>query len=120
MTPRSIPGSPRLFDDLPGNIQAEDEMSVGDVEAAFAHADRVITRTFRQHRVAPVPMETRGAIAEFDRGQGELTFHCNSQAPHGLRMALADTLGLPMERVSVLTKDIGGASVFDPLDRAAQ
>src|SRR5262249_40289891 len=62
-----------------------------------------------QDRVAPVPMETRGAVGDYDPGTAELTFHCNSQAPHGLRMALAETLGMPMERVRVMVPDVGGA-----------
>ena len=103
------PESPCLFDDLPGNVQAQDSAIVGDVDGVFASADRVVSRTFQQHRVAPVPMETRGAVADYDAGSGELTFHCNSQAPHGLRIALADVLSISVDRVRVLTKDIGGA-----------
>lgn len=102
------PASPALFDDLDGNILTTDPMSVGDLDAAFAGADRVIELTFRQDRVAPVPMETRGAVADYDPGLGELTLHCNSQAPHGLQIALADMLGMPMERVRVLVPDVGG------------
>jgi aerobic carbon-monoxide dehydrogenase large subunit len=103
------PDSPQLFEELPGNVQAEDSMTFGDIDGAFSSADRVIALTFRQHRVAPVPIETRGAVAEYDHGSGELTYHCNSQAPHGLRLALAETLEIAVERVQVLTKDIGGA-----------
>ena len=103
------PASPPLFDELGDNIVHRTSMSAGDVDAAFAAADRVITRTFVQHRVANVPMETRGGVADFDPATGELTYHAATQGPQGLRMALSATLELPMERTRVLAGDVGGA-----------
>jgi carbon-monoxide dehydrogenase large subunit len=44
------------------------------LDGAFANADRVISETFRQHRYANVPMETRGCVADFDPATGELTY----------------------------------------------
>ena len=81
----------------------------GDVDAAFAEADRVIDVTLSQHRIANVPIETRGAVADFDAGSGELTYHAAHQGPHGLRLQLATTLDLPLDRLRVVTRDVGGA-----------
>jgi carbon-monoxide dehydrogenase large subunit len=104
------PAAPLIFEDLESNVIAEDSTSVGDVDAVFAAADRVIVRSFRQDRVAHVPMEGRGAIGDYDPGTGEFTFHCNTQTPHALRMALAGMLDYPMDSVRVLvSEDIGGA-----------
>jgi carbon-monoxide dehydrogenase large subunit len=103
------PDGPPLFDELGDNIVYQSSSSAGDVDGAFATADRVIEMTLSQHRVANVPMETRGAVADYDPASGELTYHAATQSPQGLRMALAGTLGLPMERLRVLAGDVGGA-----------
>ena len=104
------PDRPPLFDDLGDNVLAANEVATfGDVDAAFAEADRVLTVTLQQHRVANVPMETRGAVADYDPSSGELTYYASTQNPHGLRMQLANTIGHPMERLRVLANDVGGA-----------
>jgi len=61
----------------------------GDVDTAFASADRVIVERFYQHRHAPQPMETRGIVAEVDPHSGQVTVHASSQSAHQLRWCLA-------------------------------
>jgi carbon-monoxide dehydrogenase large subunit len=105
LDPNSLP----LFDDLGDNVVYSASQVSGDVDGAFAEADRVIDVSLRQHRVANVPMETRGAVADYDPGSGELTYHAATQSPQGLRIQLANTLGHPMQRLRVLAGDVGGA-----------
>jgi carbon-monoxide dehydrogenase large subunit len=103
------PGHPPLFDEWGDNLVVVNEpVEFGDVDAAFAEADRVVTATFRQHRVANVPMETRGAVGDYDPSANELTYYASTQSPHMLRMQLASTIGHPMERLRVLAGDVGG------------
>ncbi|OBK30676.1 carbon monoxide dehydrogenase [Mycobacterium asiaticum] len=71
-----------------GNVVWALSESYGDVDAAFAGADRVITETFRQHRHANQPMETRGMVAEID-ADGKLTLHAAHQAAHVLKWLMA-------------------------------
>jgi aerobic carbon-monoxide dehydrogenase large subunit len=103
------PASPRLFDDLEDNVVYKGGSTHGDVEGAFAEADRVVRATFCQHRLANVPMETRGAVAEYDPGSGEFTYHAATQSPHGLRHHVSNAIGQPMDRMRVLSGDVGGA-----------
>ncbi|HEV7865081.1 MAG TPA: xanthine dehydrogenase family protein molybdopterin-binding subunit, partial [Acidimicrobiia bacterium] len=61
----------------------------GDVDAAFAAADRVVVETFHQHRHSNQPMETRGILAEIDPGSGEMTVHASTQSAHQVKWCMA-------------------------------
>jgi len=100
---------PPLFDELGDNIVFQDSDSAGDIDAAFAQAERVIRGTFRQHRYANVPLETRGSVASFDVTSGSLTLYSATQAPHALRFFLAMLLRQPAHRTHVVAGDVGGA-----------
>jgi carbon-monoxide dehydrogenase large subunit len=78
----------------------------GDVDAAFARAPVVLGERFTHGRCAAVPLEPRGAIADWD---GEtLTLWASTQVPTILRTALAAALGLAATRVRVVVPDVGG------------
>lgn len=53
------PSSPPVWEEAGGNVVYRGSQTYGDTAAAFAAADRVVTETFRQHRIANMPMETR-------------------------------------------------------------
>ncbi|OBI81592.1 xanthine dehydrogenase family protein molybdopterin-binding subunit [Mycobacterium asiaticum] len=82
------PGRPAIWPKANGNVVYAASESFGDIEAAFAGADRVISETFRQHRHANQPMETRGTVAEID-ADGNLTLHAAHQAAHAFKWAMA-------------------------------
>jgi len=99
---------PPLFDELDDNVAFRSEMTVGDVDGAFAKADRVVQASIWVHRHQPVPMETRGLIASYDRASEQLTLHSSTQSPHMLRMLLPGQIDVPMEKIRVLADDVGG------------
>src|SRR5262245_10055544 len=102
------PAKPPLFDEFDDNVSMTSESSRGDVDAAFAKADRVIRATVHVHRHQPVPMECRGTIASWDGDEGRLTIHTSTQSPHMLRMLLPPQINVPMEQIRVLAADVGG------------
>jgi len=79
-----------------------------ELDAVFATAPHVVTETYRQHRHACVPMETRGIAASWDPYRQELQVWCSTQGPHGVRTLLARMLGLADNRVRVVMPDVGG------------
>jgi aerobic carbon-monoxide dehydrogenase large subunit len=102
------PAKPPLFDELGENVALTTEMTLGDVEAAFAKADRVVPATLSVHRHQPVPMEGRGIVAVWDAARQRLTLHSSTQSPHMIRLLMAPQLRVPMESIRVLAGDVGG------------
>jgi carbon-monoxide dehydrogenase large subunit len=103
------PQSALLYEDIGDNIAYHGTFTNGDIDGAFGAADRVVRRTFRQHRYINVPMETRGGIALYDAAAGDLTYYASSQAPHAMRFFLGMQLNLPSHHIRVIAPDIGGA-----------
>jgi carbon-monoxide dehydrogenase large subunit len=103
------PAKPPLFDEIGENIALTAAMALGDVDAAFAEADRVVQATISVHRHQPAPMETRGTIADWDAESEQLTIRTATQSPHMVRMLLPPQIGVPMENIRVLADDVGGA-----------
>lgn len=81
----------------------------GNVDAAFARADHVVTATVRHPRLAPAPLETRGIVCDYDRTRDIVTVWYASQTPHRARSELARMLGVAKDRIVVIAPDVGGA-----------
>lgn len=79
------------------------------VDAAFAAAYHVVAVDVRNSRVAPMAIEPRSILADYDPAHGFLTVWVGTQRPHGTRNNLAALLGLPPDRVRVIAPDMGGA-----------
>jgi carbon-monoxide dehydrogenase large subunit len=81
----------------------------GDVEGAFAAADRVARGSYAMPRLVAAPMETRGAIASHDGDRDLLTFWCSAQDTHRQLAGLAHVLDRGAETIRVIVPDVGGA-----------
>ncbi len=92
-----------------GNLVGGQPMRLerGQVEEAMAGADRVFEGVFHTHMHAPVGMETRAALAEWQGNQ--LTVWKTSRAVHEAdRVTLARALSLPLDQVRVICTHMGG------------
>lgn len=83
------------------------EASSGSDPSLFAGCDVVVKGRFVNQRVAPAPLEVRGTAARFDPEEG-FTQWASTQTPHMVRSGLESLLGLPAERIRVITPDVGG------------
>ncbi len=97
-----------VHDDVPGNVAARLEQSVGDAEAAIAAAPHRIALDLHIERSSAQPMEGRGVVARWDVDSGRLTVWTSTQTSTGVRAAVAAKLGLDLGRVDVITPDVGG------------
>ena len=106
------PDAPVIRDDLPDQLDNHIfDWEAGDraaTERVCAGADVVLEQEMVFPRSHPAPMETCGAVAEFDRVAGKLTVSSTTQAPHAHRTLYADILGLAEHRIRVISPDIGG------------
>jgi aerobic carbon-monoxide dehydrogenase large subunit len=102
-------GSPLVHADVPSNRAGRLVQRVGDPDAAFARAFRVLRERLWIERSCGCPIETRGVVAEFDARAGTLKAWISTQAPLPIKNGLARIFSLPEFQVEVIAPDIGGA-----------
>jgi carbon-monoxide dehydrogenase large subunit len=83
--------------------------SSGDVDGAFAEADRVVSCSFSIPRLAAAPLEGRGALAIYEPEEDLLVVHCSAQDPHRPLAHLSHSLARDPERIRIVAPDVGGA-----------
>jgi carbon-monoxide dehydrogenase large subunit len=107
--------APQVHPEAPGNLALdwpgplpgeENEREVDKIIAGAAHVARV---TVLHQRLVVASMETRGATGMYDKEHDNYTLHACSQSAGGLRNNTATVMGLPNEKLRVLTADVGGA-----------
>jgi len=104
----AAPGAPLLHDEVPGNLVLD--FHYGDAEevaAAFSGAAHVTKLTLRNNRIVVSAMEPRSAIGSFDAESGRYTLNVGCQGVFGMRAGLAGVLGVPADKVRVLTGNVG-------------
>jgi len=104
----TAPGAAVLHEPLGDNLAATFTVQVGDVDGAFRTAEVVTRGRYYVHRHTGMPLETRGVVAHWNAGTGQLTLWSSTQWPHTLRDVLRDVLGLAEHRVRVIAPDVGG------------
>ncbi|MGW3342242.1 aerobic carbon-monoxide dehydrogenase large subunit [Nonomuraea rubra] len=106
------PGAPVIRDDLEGRTGNHIfDWEAGDrarTDAVFEQAEVTVAQDMIYPRVHPAPLETCGALADFDKVTGKLTVWCPTQAPHAHRTLYAMVAGLPEHKIRVISPDIGG------------
>jgi len=106
------PGAAVIRDDLAGRQDNHIfDWEAGDqaaTDAVFAGADVVVAQDMLYPRSHPAPLETCGAVADFNPVSGQLTVWTTSQAPHAHRTLYALVVGLPEHKIRVISPDIGG------------
>ena len=97
-----------IHQELGTNVGMRINYGGGNLEAAFARADRVIQQQYHVQRLAPAPLETRGVVAHYQPQEGFLTVWDSTQSPHQVRKDLAQLLNRPEDRVRVIAPEVGG------------
>jgi carbon-monoxide dehydrogenase large subunit len=106
----AAPGAPLVHDDAPGNVCLD--FHYGDVEkvsAAFASAAHVTRLSLRNNRIVVCAMEPRSAIGEYDAEKDRLVLRLGCQGVFGQRALLSGIMAVPVEKLHVLTGNVGGS-----------
>jgi CO/xanthine dehydrogenase Mo-binding subunit len=111
----AVVGLPAAFEarhavhaDVPDNVAAHMVQTVGDAPAAIAAAPYTMDLTLEIERSASMPMEGKGVLARWDCDDRSLRVYSSTQTSTSVRFALAAKLDLPVDRVEVVTPDVGG------------
>jgi carbon-monoxide dehydrogenase large subunit len=103
------PTSPKAHSELPDNLAWDITYVPEDaVKDAFDQAEIVVKEHVLQQRLAPVPIEPRGVVAEYNRFDNQLTMWLATQGPHFVRLWVSGAMGLPETKVRVISHDVGG------------
>jgi 2-furoyl-CoA dehydrogenase large subunit len=102
------PDAPLVYEEAGSNVVWHDLFEYGDVGAAFAAADKVVSERFTIQRYASTPIECFGVIADWDAGLERLTIWTNDQRPGLTIGVVAEALRLSETQIHLITPDIGG------------
>jgi carbon-monoxide dehydrogenase large subunit len=103
------PDAPLVWDEARSNVCVDAE--VGDVAAtalAFEQAAHIVTLQTWVQRVTGVPLEPRAAVGSHDRATGRTTLYAGSGGVVRQKLELASVLGVPVDRIRVVSGDVGG------------
>ena len=96
-----------IHDDVPQNIYYHRKIESGDI-SNLRNSFFFKESSFKINRQAATPLEPRTVLADYDPLNGHLTVICTTQIPHVMKMMLSEILGLPLDKVRVINKDVGG------------
>jgi CO/xanthine dehydrogenase Mo-binding subunit len=106
---RTALDGPVLHDDAGSNLMWEGVYEWGDLDAAFAEADRVVKISeLHFHRFNSTPLECDGALVEYNRGTGQWTIHTNNQFPGFAQIMMGPAMRCGLDKLRFVTQDIGG------------
>lgn len=91
------------------NLAHRDTYTFGDVAADFARADHIVKRRLRWGRSGAQPLETVGAVAEYDEGSGRYVVHANTNFYSNLGWYLAAALQVPSTKLKIVPAPAGGS-----------
>ena len=109
-------GASQVWPEAPGNIAVDwlglapdPEANAKEVERVIASAKHVVKVSVVHQRIMVHSMEPRGATASYDAANDSYFLRCCSQSARALRDGMAPILGVPNQRLRVVTEDVGGA-----------
>ena len=111
----AMKGATQLYPEAPGNLIVDwpgpvpSEENEREVDKIIKEAPKVARVRVANQRMVVASMETRGGTGEYDAAADSYTLHVCSQSANNLRTLVAPVMGVPNEKLRVITEDVGGA-----------
>ncbi|MDI3547204.1 MAG: nicotinate dehydrogenase large molybdopterin subunit [Halanaerobiales bacterium] len=99
--------APAIHED--GNILITHYLDKGDVEKGFAGADIIVEREYRTQHIDQLPLQPEAGVGLYDEESGVIKLWVATQWLHDTQADIAQSLGLPREKVRIIQPAIGGA-----------
>jgi aerobic carbon-monoxide dehydrogenase large subunit len=102
-------GAPLVWDEVRNNILVDTHFGdAAETDRILAKAPHVVSMDFHIGRVTGAPMEPRAAVAQYDKVTGRYTIYAGSGGAVRQKRELASVLGVDVEKIRVLSYDVGG------------
>ncbi|WP_127125534.1 xanthine dehydrogenase family protein molybdopterin-binding subunit [Georgenia sp. SYP-B2076] len=104
------PGAPLLHEAIGENVSWQGQFDFGDIDFALENADHVIeVDELHFHRFSPTPLETFVISVDYDPGMDTFTIQSGCAQPQLSLLMIGAALRHPVEKIRLLSKDIGGS-----------
>jgi CO/xanthine dehydrogenase Mo-binding subunit len=103
------PDAPLVHEKLGTNTAYERTFTFGEVDRAFEEAPRSVRAKLRWPRSTGMPMDTNGAIGDYDPGTGVVTIYANSMNFTYFHWLIATSLKIPASKLRVVPVPAGGS-----------
>jgi len=91
------------------NVAMQRHFAFGNAKEDFAKAARIIKQRLRWPRSGAQPLETVGAVAQYDSASAKFTIHANTSMYNYVGWTMALALGIPAHRLNVVPVIAGGS-----------
>ena len=102
-------GAPLVHDKYERNTSYVWHLGTGDWDSVASAADHVVDVRLVNQRVHASSLEARVSIADYRIGTDSLTLYLGTQNVHVVRRNLSIAIGIPENRIRVVTPAVGGA-----------
>ena len=103
------PGAPLVHETMGCNILYDKDWTFGDVEGDFAGAEHVVRDHLRWRRSSAQPIETPGAIVDFNPVSQEMTIWTNEKAWPQRQFELSDLFKIQSNKLHLVPVPAGGS-----------
>ncbi len=115
VTRAAAPEAPQIWPEAPGNI-AVDWHPYGakpedraELDRIFAGAAHIASVRLVNQRIVMAPMEPRASVAVYEPETDRYELHVASQSAFAMRQDVARTMRVPVDKLRVVSRDVGGA-----------